>query len=236
MFRVIDNEIMSLQVHRLVVMAPQISQSCRAGQCVVLRLDNGYRPIALNITDADPQQGTISLIVRADCEDTQNIVATPAGETIDDITGPFGQAVSAAFIGSVTCVAQGVGAAVIYPVARALAAAGNKVKTILSAATASQLILHSELARLSQVTAVTEDGSLGLQGPMSGVLDALLKNPLESPDAIYAAVPPAVMSTLEIRAKQYGLRVHAIPNPITGSCPGCQVSASFVTSPCVAAQ
>ncbi len=236
MFRIISNEVLALQVHRITILAPQISRLCRAGQCVILRVDDGYKPIALSVTDADPQAGTITLVVHASCEDTQGVVAAEPGEEFESLEGPFGQAIEIGHSGNVTCVAEGMGAAVVFPVAKALAMAGNKVTTILGARSARHLILRRELAQFSHVTAVTEDGSMGIRGTLSMVLDAILKDAMESPDAVFAAGGPPLVASILTQARRHGITAHVIPNAITGSCGGCQVLSGLVTSPCVAAE
>ncbi len=48
--------------------------------------------------------------------------------------------------GQVACVGGGVGTAVLYPLAKALAAAGNEVTTIIGGRAAPYIILAEELA------------------------------------------------------------------------------------------
>ncbi|HEY5973831.1 MAG TPA: sulfide/dihydroorotate dehydrogenase-like FAD/NAD-binding protein, partial [Geobacteraceae bacterium] len=165
MFEILSNDTLAPNLHRLVVRAPRIAQARRPGQFVIVRADRGEERIPLTIGDADQAAGTISLFVQAIGASTRSIVAIPAGGALRDVAGPLGQATHIENWGRVACVGGGVGTAVLYPLAKALAAAGNAVTTIIGGRSAQYIILADELAALStELLVTTEDGSLGRQG------------------------------------------------------------------------
>ena len=133
MFKVISNEELAPQVHRMVVEAPRVAAARRPGQFVIVHHTEGAERIPLTIADADPQAGTITLIIQAVGAGTQAIVATPPGGHIQSVAGPLGRPTEIEQWGKVVCVGGGVGTAVLFPLARALADAGNDVVTIIGA-------------------------------------------------------------------------------------------------------
>src|SRR5690349_3233484 len=131
MFEVISNDTLAPGLHRLVVLAPRVAAARRAGQFVIVRAERGHERIPLTIGDADPAAGTITLFVQAIGASTQKIVSIPAGGFLRDVAGPLGQPTHIAKWGRVACVGGGVGTAVLFPLAKALAEAGNEVTTII---------------------------------------------------------------------------------------------------------
>ena len=118
MYEVISNDILAPNLHRLVVRAPRIAPSRRAGQFVIVRAEQGGERIPLTIGDADPAAGTITLFVQAIGASTRKIVAIPAGGAILDVAGPLGQPTHIGQWERVACVGGGVGTAVLYPVGK----------------------------------------------------------------------------------------------------------------------
>jgi len=229
MFQVLSNDTLAAQVHRLVVEAPRVARARLPGQFVIVRLREGAERIPLTIADADAQRGTITLIIQAVGESTRDIVAVPAGGSIQNVAGPLGKATHIQSWGRVACVGGGVGTAVLYPLARALADAGNEVTTLIGGRSASFVILRDELAAFSkEVLVTTEDGSLGTKGFVTAVLDALIADPARRPAAVFAVGPLPMMAAVAERTKPHGIQTIVSLNPImvdgTGMCGGCRVT------------
>ena len=85
-----------------------------------------------------------------------------AGDDVLDVVGPLGQPSRIDLLGTVVAIGGGVGAAIVYPTAVALRAAGNRVVSILGARTRELVILEEELRRASdELIVTTDDGSYG---------------------------------------------------------------------------
>jgi len=229
MFEVISNEEIAPEVHRLLVRAPRVAAARRPGQFVIVRHEEGDERIPLTIADADADEGTITLIVQAVGAGTRDIVATPPGGAIRDVAGPLGRATEIEKWGRVVCVGGGVGTAVLFPLARALAEAGNDVVTLIGARSAPQVILRDELAAFSsEMHFTTEDGSLGTKGFVTKVLEEILSDASRRPDAVYAVGPVPMMKAVVALTKPAGVRTIVSLNPImvdgTGMCGGCRVT------------
>jgi NAD(P)H-flavin reductase len=226
---VVRNEVIAPDIHRLVVSAPRIAAARLPGQFVIVRHCEGDERIPLTIADADPSAGTITLIIQAVGEGTRDIVNTPAGGSIRDVAGPLGRPTEVHDFGRVVCVGGGVGTAVLFPLAKALAQAGNEVVTVIGGRTRQFVILKDELAAFCrQVLVTTEDGSEGTKGFVTAVLGQLLEDPARRPAAVFAVGPVPMMAAIAKQTHPYGVKTVASLNPImvdgTGMCGGCRVT------------
>ncbi len=228
MFEVVSNDTLAPALHKLVVRAPRIAASRRAGQFVIVRADRGEERIPLTIGDADPIEGTITLFVQAIGASTRRIVATPAGGSLRDVAGPLGQPTHIENFGRVACIGGGVGTAVLYPLAKALAAAGNEVTTVIGGRSDRYIILKDELAALSQELLVTtEDGSMGRQGFVTHALADLIADAERAPRLVVAVGPVPMMRAVAELTRRHAIETLVSLNPImidgTGMCGGCRV-------------
>jgi len=233
-FKVIDNVELAPSVHRLLVEAPRVARARQAGQFVIVHKDESAERIPLTIADADPAAGTITLIVQAVGAGTRAIVATPAGESLRDVAGPLGQPTHLETWGRVACLGGGVGTAVLYPLAKALAQAGNTVDVVIGARRADLVILADELAAFAAaVHVVTEDASAGRKGLVTVVLDDMLAGRLPKPDAVFAVGPVPMMAAIAEMTRPAGIPTVVSLNPImidgTGMCGGCRVTVAGET-------
>ena len=228
MFDVISNDVLAPNLHRMTVRAPRIAAARKAGQFVMVRAALGEERIPLTIGDADPVSGTITLFVQAIGASTRKIVATPAGGSLRDVAGPLGLPTHIADWGRVACIGGGVGTAVLYPLAKALADAGNQVTTIIGGRSGQYIILKDELAAFSRsVLITTEDGSMGRQGFVTHALAELMDDPAQRPGAVFAVGPVPMMRAVAEQTRPLGIETVVSLNPImidgTGMCGGCRV-------------
>ncbi len=229
MFKVLQNEELAPDVHRLVVEAPLVAAAREPGQFVIVRPEEGAERIPLTIAHAEREQGTITLVVQAVGHTTRLIAETPVGGGILDVAGPLGKPTEIRNWGKVVCIGGGVGTAVLYPLAEALAEAGNHVVTIIGGRTEKHLIMRDELAAISdELLLTTEDGSAGARGFVTAELEKLLSDQTTRPDAVYAVGPVPMMAAVADMTRPHSLKTIVSLNPImvdgTGMCGGCRVS------------
>lgn len=228
-FRVVSNDGIAPGLHRLVVEAPRIARAYKPGQFVVVRADLGGERIPLTIADTDQEAGTITLTVQAVGESTKRIASVPAGGGLRDVAGPLGQPTELKNWGRVVCVGGGVGTAVLYPLAKGLAEAGNELITIIGARAAEYVILREDLGAISsELYITTEDGSLGELGFVTLPLRRLMDDEQTRPQAVYAVGPVPMMRAVANLTREYGVHTIVSLNPImvdgTGMCGGCRVT------------
>jgi len=228
-FEVISNIELGPSVHRLVISAPRVARARKPGQFVIVRKAEGSERIPLTIADANPSQGTITLIVQAVGVSTKAIVATAPGQALQDIAGPMGKPTHLEKWGKVACIGGGVGTAVLYPLVRALYEMGNTVYTVIGGRGAKQIILADELRQFSkELHITTEDGTLGREGLVTIVMEDMLSGKLSHPDAVFAVGPVPMMEAVADMTRSEGIPTIVSLNAImidgTGMCGCCRVT------------
>jgi ferredoxin--NADP+ reductase len=211
-------------IHRLEIAVPRVAVAARPGQFVIVRLGPGAERIPLTIADADAGRGVITLVVQAVGKSTGDLVALRPGDVIQDVAGPLGRPSTLVTTGNAVCVAGGVGAAVVYPIARGLRDGGATVTTVIGARSRDRLLLVAELAELGRVVVCTEDGSDGHPGWVTDALPEVLGDSA----LVYAAGPVAMMRAVAELTRPLGIPKTVSLNPImvdgTGMCGGCRVT------------
>ena len=231
MFPIRDARRLAPTLTRLVVFAPLVARKWRAGQFVILRVAEAGERIPLTVVEADSAAGLITLVVQAVGKTTRQLCALKTGDAVRDLLGPLGNA-SPIETGQVTaCVGGGVGTALVYPIARALKAAGNTVHALVGARSDSLLILDREMAECCDSLAVTtDDGSRGRKAMVVEPLRELLGR--SRLDAVYTSGPLPMMRAVAETTRPFGVKTWASLNPImldgTGMCGGCRVSVGGV--------
>lgn len=224
---ILSKRFFSENVAELVIEAPLIARSRRAGHFVMVRVDAHSERMPLTIADADIKRGTITLVVQRMGVSSSKLVALEPGDTIANLVGPLGKATDIRQFGTVVCACGGVGAAPMLPIARALKAAGNKVITVLAARTAELIILHEELAAVSdEIIIMTDDGSLGQKGLVTMGVEQVIQR--EKVDKCITIGPAIMMKFVALTTKKYDIPTEASLNTImvdgTGMCGACRVT------------
>jgi len=207
--------------------APLISKKAQPGQFVIIRLHDSGERIPLSLADINPGEGTISLIVMAVGKTTTEMSRMKQGDEVLDLCGPLGNPTHIERVGKVVLVGGGFGVAPLYPIARALKAAGNEVVCIMGARSKDLLIYEREMELVvDRVIVMTDDGSKGTKG----LVTLALQGELEKKDTgLVLTVGPAIMmKSVSETTRPYGIRTMVSLNPImvdgTGMCGGCRVS------------
>ena len=226
MYKIVDYKHLGGATHELVVEAPQLAKKARAGQFLIVRIGEGDERIPLTIADNDPEKGTVTIVIHALGHSTKQIVALRPGDGLADVVGPLGQASEIEKYGTVVIVGGGVGIAPIYPIARDLKKAGNRVIAIIGAKSKDLLFWQDKLAAaVDEVRIATDDGSVGHKGFVTDLLaEACDKDEV---DIVWAIGPMIMMYNCVKVTKARGIRSVVSMNPImidgTGMCGGCRV-------------
>jgi NAD(P)H-flavin reductase len=215
-------------VIRFVVDAPLVATHRKPGQFVIIRVTDHGERIPLTIADADPEMGTISLIVQSVGKTTREMAMLRSGDTIHDIVGPLGRPTHIEQFGSVLCVGGGIGIAPLYPIAKGMKEAHNHVITVLGARTHDLLILEDDLRTVSdELIVTTDDGSYGTKGLVTDAIRSLVNGRTHIDQAVVIG-PPLMMKFTSLLTKELGIPTMASLNPImidgTGMCGGCRVT------------
>ena len=227
MAKIISKRFFSENVVELVIEAPMIARSRRAGHFVMVRVDEHSERMPLTIADADIEAGTITLVVQRIGVSSTKLVALEVGDEVHNLVGPLGKATTIKHFGTVVCACGGVGAAPMLPIAQALKQAGNRVITVLAARTAELVILREQLAAVSdEVIVMTDDGSLGQKGLVTTGVEQVIQR--EQVDKCITIGPAIMMKFVALTTKKYNIPTEASLNTImvdgTGMCGACRVT------------
>ncbi len=227
MNRIVRKEQFSDKVFKLVVEAPLIAKSRRAGHFVIIRVGENGERIPLTIADADVERGTITLVVQTVGLSSQKLCALNEGDYITDVVGPLGKATHIENFGTVVCAGGGVGVAPMLPIVRALKAAGNKVITVLAGRSKELIILEKEMRDSSdEVVIMTDDGSYGTKGIVTEGIEAIINR--EKVDKCFAIGPAIMMKFVCLLTKKYEIPTDVSLNTImvdgTGMCGACRIT------------
>ncbi len=223
MYKILEKETLAENIFLIKVEAAEVAERAQAGQFIILRIDEKGERIPLTIADSD--ENAITLVIQKVGKTTKDLDKLKVGDTILDFVGPLGNPTEIKEYGIVVCVGGGLGIAPIYPIARALMYAGNKVITILGARTKDLLIWEDKLKAVSdELIVCTDDGSYGKKG---FVTDAL-KELTEKIDHVFAIGPPIMMKFVSKLTKEKNIPTTVSINSIMidgmGMCGGCRIT------------
>jgi ferredoxin/flavodoxin---NADP+ reductase len=225
MHPIVDRTQLSPNVTRLVVQAPRIAEIRQPGQFVIVRRGPGGERIPLTIADVDRTAGTISLVIQAIGKSTHELSALQVGDSIQDVAGPLGKPTELLEKGHAVCVGGGVGTAVVYPIAQALAKRGVKVTSVIGGRSREWVIYEEELREAGDVVVCTDDGSYGRHGFVTEALKDLCE--AGGIDEVFAVGPVPMMRACSELTRPYGIKTTVSLNSImidgTGMCGGCRV-------------
>lgn len=238
-FEIVVKKSLGENVTLFEVAAPRVARRHRAGQFVMLRPTDRSERIPLTIADTDREKGTITLVVQAVGKTTIEMSeAFEQGDAFSNVAGPLGNPTHiqipgkpAEFRGTVACVAGGIGAAPVLPIARAFKEAGHEVVTILGARRKDLLVFEDRLrAASSEVLVCTDDGSSGRKGFVTDVLKDLIESRRAGGGDVHLAIaigPPVMMKFCAKTTRPYAVATLVSLNTImvdgTGMCGGCRV-------------
>jgi glutamate synthase (NADPH/NADH) small chain len=232
-------------IEELVIHAPAIARSARAGQFVrVLPTPDGEL-IPLTLADWDEREGTVTLVVQGMGTSSIGINKMSAGDALAGIAGPLGQPSDLHRYGpgqTVVFTAGGLGLPPVYPIMREHLRLGNHV-TLISGFRSAELMfwdqpdervgrLQAEFGDQLEVIYATNDGSFGVKGFVTTPLEEMLE--AEKAGTAGRAVaevvtigPPLMMRAVSDLTAKYGTPCVASLNSImvdaTGMCGACMV-------------
>ena len=227
MNKIISKEHFSEKVFKLVIEAPLIAKSRKAGHFVIVRVGEKGERMPLTIAAADPVKGTITLVVQEVGLSSTRLCELNEGDYITDVVGPLGKATHIENFGTVVCAGGGVGVAPMLPIVQALKAAGNRVITVLAGRTKDLIILEKEMRESSdEVIIMTDDGSYGKKGLVTEGVEEVIKR--EKVDKCFAIGPAIMMKFVCLLTQKYQIPTDVSLNTImvdgTGMCGACRIT------------
>ena len=229
MNRILYKEQLSDTVFLMRLEAPLIARERKAGQFIILQLDNDFgERIPLTVADADTDEGSITIVFQAVGRTTIELAKLDVGDPVVALVGPLGTPTHIENFGSVVCVGGGIGVAPMHPIAQAMKAAGNHVTIIMGARSKDLLILEPEMQAIAdELVICTDDGSYGRKDLVTVPLTELCERD-PKPDMVVAIGPPIMMKFCAEATRPFGVHTMVSLNTImvdgTGMCGGCRVT------------
>jgi len=237
MFQIVRKQEMAAgTIIRFDISAPKIAKKIKAGQFIILRVNETGERIPLTVADKDEFAGIITIIFQVVGKTTALMRSLNEGDLIKDVVGPLGRPAEAEKIGTVLMVGGGTGVAILHHVAKAFKEAGNYVIGIMGAKDKEMLILENEMAQIcAELVITTDDGSYGERGFVTQPLDKYLGE-RDDIKLVYAIGPIIMMKNVVKLTEKYKVKTMVSLNPImidgTGMCGGCRVTVNDETRFC----
>lgn len=227
MNKIVGKEYYSDKVVKFEVEAPLIARSRRAGHFVIVRVGKKGERVPYTIASADPEKGTITLVIQRVGKSSEKVCQLEMGDYITDLVGPLGNATHIERFGTVICAGGGVGVAPMLPIIEAMKLAGNRVISVLGARTKELIILEEQVRKHSdEVIIMTDDGSYGEKGLITQGVEKVIQQ--EKVDLCVTIGPAIMMKFVAELTKKYEVPTLASLNTImvdgTGMCGACRVT------------
>jgi len=235
MYKIVKKKQLSEKIFLMNIEAPRIAKSALPGQFVIIKLHEKGERIPLTIADYDREAGTVSIVVQAVGGSTQMMESMNEGDHIMDIVGPLGK--PSDFVEEfdeikdkkILFVAGGVGSAPVYPQVKWLHENGMDTDVIIGGRSADLVILKEEMSKVAnEVYVATDDGSLGMKGRVTDMINHLVNVEGKKYDLVIAIGPLIMMKFVALQTKELGISTVVSMNPImvdgTGMCGACRVT------------
>lgn len=224
MYKIINKSRLNSNTIRIEVEAKDIARNAQPGQFVILRVGEFGERIPLTIHDKT--QDSIVVIYQMVGASTKKLNQLEAGDFIDDVVGPLGEATDLEHLKKAIVVGGGLGCAIAFPIAKALHDAGVHTTSIIGFRSKEFVILEEEFKQHSdECILVTDDGSYQRKALVTEPLRELLMK--DTYDKVFVIGPLPMMKFVSLVTKEFNAKTIVSMNSImvdgTGMCGGCRV-------------
>ncbi|MEK9138730.1 MAG: sulfide/dihydroorotate dehydrogenase-like FAD/NAD-binding protein, partial [Bacteroidota bacterium] len=176
-FLVLEKEEIVPNFYLLEIEAPQVARFARPGQFVIVMVNETSERVPFTLADWDEETSVITLIVEEVGRSSREVAMLKKGGRIAHVTGPLGMPLDIKNFGTVVLGAGCYGIGAIYPIARAMKEAGNRVISVIEACSDYLMYWEDKFRKVSdEVIFATKDGSRGVHGGVQDVFRHLMDN------------------------------------------------------------
>ena len=227
MNKIVRKEQFSEKVFLFEIEATLIARSRKAGNFVIVRVDQKGERMPLTIAGAYIEKGTITLVVQMVGLSSKKLCSLNEGEYIADVVGPLGNPTHIENFGTVVCAGGGLGVAPMLPIIQALKKTGNRVLSVMAGRSKDLIILEDKVRESSnEVIIMTDDGSYGEKGVVTVGIEKFIEQ--EHVDKVFAIGPPIMMKFSNLTAQKHNIPCEVSLNTImvdgTGMCGACRLT------------
>ena len=228
MYKIVKRQQLNDSVVRLDIEAPFIAKKAKAGQFIILRIDEPGERMPLTIADSDAETGIVTIIFQIVGQTTMLLSQMKEGDALLDFVGPLGKATEFGDVKKACVIGGGVGNAIAYPSAKALYHMGVDVDVIAGFRSKDIVILENEFKDVcNRLFITTDDGTYGEKGFVTSKLQDLI-DAGNHYDLVIAIGPIPMMKFVSKVTEPYHIKTLVSLNPImidgTGMCGGCRVT------------
>ena len=221
-YRIAAKRSLTPEIGQISVEAPLIAAKAKAGQFIILRVDEAGERIPLTISSA--QDGKVTVVYQKVGGTTLALDQLQEGDCLHDFVGPLGTPTHVEGYRRVAVLGGGLGCAIALPVAKAMKEAGAQVDLIGGFRSKDIVILEEEMGRAAtDLYICTDDGSYGYHGFVTGKLEELIQGGAQY-DHVVAIGPLMMMKFACKLTEKYHIPTTVSMNPImidgTGMLPG----------------
>ena len=232
MARIVDRRRLIPNLHLIEVYAPEVARKCRPGQFVILMPDAKGERIPLSIADFDAEKGTVTSVFLLVGTSTHKLSQLKPGDEIPVYVGPLGRPSEIANFGTVVLAGGCFGIGAIYPLARALKQAGNRVIVVLDAKAKFLLYWEDKFrAVCDRLVEASRDSSMSANEYIPAAVGDVLAS--EKVDRVIAIGCTYLMYTCAMATKPQAIPTIVSLNPImvdgTGMCGACRCTSGGQT-------
>lgn len=225
-YEIVKKKTLTPEISQISVYAPLVAAKAKAGQFIILRVDEEGERIPLTISSA--VDGLVTVIYQKIGGTTLALDQLNEGDCLQDFVGPLGLPTEVEDLGRVAVLGGGLGCAIALPVARALHQAGNQVDLIGGFKTKEIVILEDEMREAcTDLHICTDDGTYGYHGFVTGKLEELIASGVKF-DHVFAIGPLLMMKFACKLTEKYDIPTTVSMNPImidgTGMCGCCRLT------------
>jgi len=227
MAKILQRKRLVPNLHLIEVEAPEIAKKCKPGQFVIIMADEFGERIPLTIADWDEEKGSVTSVFIVVGTSTHKLAQMNAGDDIPVYVGPLGMPSKIEKFGTVLCVGGCFGIGAVYPIARALKAAGNKVLTLMDVKANYLVYWEDKLKEVSDRLYVSSrDNYFDCKDYIQKVMKNILKE--TSVDRVISVGCTYLIYSCAETTRPKGIKTIVSLNPImvdgTGMCGACRVT------------
>ncbi len=228
MAKILKRERLVPNIHLIEVEAPEIAMKSKPGQFVIIMPDERGERIPLTIADWDREKGSVTSIFMVVGTSTHKLSYLNAGDEVPVFVGPLGKPSEIEKFGTVLCAGGCFGIAAIYPIARALKEAGNKIIILLDVKANYLLYWEDKLRAVAdQFFVSARDGYFDCKDYVPKTLRSIMKKEKKI-DRVVSIGCTYLMYTCSEATRPHGVNTVVSLNPImvdgTGMCGACRVT------------
>ncbi len=227
-YKIVKKKTLTPEIGQISVDAPLIAAKAKAGQFIILRVDNKGERIPLTICSADAQTGLVTVVYQKIGAGTLQLDCLKEGDCLSDFAGPLGIPSHVDGFSRVAVLGGGLGCAIALPTAKALKDAGCNVDLIGGFRSKDIVILEEEMTDAATTLHIcTDDGTYGYKGFVTNKLEELINSGVKYDQVI--AIGPLMMMKFACKlTEKYDIPTMVSMNPImidgTGMCGCCRVT------------